>query len=134
MIIDDSMREMIWSLNSQQKQIFDEVYHWCKSKCKDWNSLTKKKVNPLNVFISEWWAGVFKSCLISTFFQSLKRISNLYFDTLGNVKVLKMAPAGVAAAYINGTTINTALGIPTTRRNDIPKLSDKMGYVSCNLN
>ena len=45
-----------------------------------------------------------------------------------------MAPAGVAAAYINGTTINTVLGIPATRRNDIPKLSDKMGYVSCNLN
>ena len=34
MISDGSMREIIRSINSQQKQIFDEVYNWCKSKCK----------------------------------------------------------------------------------------------------
>ena len=39
---------------------------------------------------------------------------------------MKIAPTGVAAANINGTTINTALGIPTTRGNDIPKVSDKV--------
>ena len=37
-----------------------------------------------------------------------------------------MAPTGVAAVNINGTTINTALGIPISRGNEIPKLSDKM--------
>ena len=37
-----------------------------------------------------------------------------------------MAPTGVAAVNINGTTINTALGIPTTKGNDIPKLSDTL--------
>ena len=37
-----------------------------------------------------------------------------------------MAPTGVAAVNINGTTMNTALGIPTTRGNDISKLSDKI--------
>ena len=35
-----------------------------------------------------------------------------------------MAPTGVAAVNINGATINTALGIPTTRSNDIPNLGD----------
>ena len=36
----------------------------------------------------------------------------------------------MAAVNINGTTINTALGIPTTRGNNIPKVSDK---VRCKL-
>ena len=30
MISDDPMREMIRSLNSPQRQIFDEVCNWCK--------------------------------------------------------------------------------------------------------
>ena len=34
MISDDSMREIIRFFNCQQSQIFDEVYNWCKSKCK----------------------------------------------------------------------------------------------------
>ena len=125
MISDDSIRDMIRSLNSQQRQIFDGVYNWWKSTCKNKNSLTKKKVNCLNVSISEG-AGVFKSYLINTIFQTLKRIFNLYSGTPENLKVLKMTPTCAAAANINGTTINSALGIPTTKRNDIPKLSDKM--------
>ena len=36
-----------------------------------------------------------------------------------------MAPTGVAAININGTTFNTTLGVPTTRGNEIPQLSDK---------
>ena len=37
-----------------------------------------------------------------------------------------MTPRGMVTVNINETTINTALGIPITRGNDIPKLSDKM--------
>ena len=69
-----------------------------------------------------------KSYLINTIFQILTRTFNLYSDTPEKVKVLKMAPTGVVAVSINGTTINTALGIPTTRGNNIPNLSDKMRY------
>ena len=87
--------------------------------------MTKKKVNPLNVFISGG-AGVAKSYLINTIFQTLTRTFSLYSDTPEKVKILKMAPTGVTAVNINGTTINTALGIPATRGNDIPNLSDKM--------
>ena len=100
MISDDSMREMIRSLNSQQRQIFDEVCNWCKSKCKYRNSLTKKKFNPLNVFISGG-AGVGKLYLINTIFQILTRTFNFYSGTPEKAKVLKMAPTGVAAVNIN---------------------------------
>ena len=37
-----------------------------------------------------------------------------------------MTPTGVAAVIINRTTINSALGIPATKGNNIPKRSDKM--------
>ena len=51
---------------------------------------------------------------------------NLYLDTPEKVKIAKMAPTGVAAVNINGTTMNTAWSIPTTKGNDIPKLSDTL--------
>ena len=89
------------------------------------NCLTKKKVNSVNVFISGG-AGVGKSYLINIIFQALTETFNPYSCTPEKVKVLKMAPTGVAVVNINGTTINTALGIPTTRGNNIPKLSNKM--------
>ena len=73
MISDDSMREMIRSLSSQQRKIFDDGYNCCKSEFKYRNSLTKKKVNLLNVFISGA-SGVGKSYLINTFFQTLNFI------------------------------------------------------------
>ena len=44
------------------------------------------------------------------------------------VKVLKMAPTDVAAANINGTTINAALCIPITKGNGILKLSGTLQY------
>ena len=37
-----------------------------------------------------------------------------------------MAPMGAATVNKNGTTINSALGIPTTRGNNNSRLSDKM--------
>ena len=101
LISDDSMREMIRSSNSQQGQIFGEVYDWCKSKCKYRISLTKKEVNTLNVFLSGG-AGVGKSYLINTIFQTVTTTFNLYSDTPKKVKVLIMAPTGVGAVNING--------------------------------
>ena len=85
--------------------------------------MTKKKVNPLNIFTSGG-SSVGKSYLINTIYQTLTRTFNLYSGTQQKVRVLKMAPTGVAAVNINGATINTALGIPTTRSNDIPNLGD----------
>ena len=82
--------------------------------------MTKKKINPLNE-ITSGGAGLAKSYLVNTIFQTLAGTFNFYSGTPEQVKVLKMAPTGVAAVSINGTTINTALGMPTTRDSDIPK-------------
>ena len=65
-----------------------------------------------------------KSYLINTIYQTLTRTFNLYSGTQQKIRVLKMAATGVAAVNRNGATINTALSIPTTKGNDIPKLDD----------
>ena len=41
------------------------------------------------------------------------------------VKVLLIAPTGVAAININGTTVNSALGIPPNNKMDLPSLSSE---------
>ena len=63
----------------------------------------------------------------------MTRTFNLYSGKPEKVKVLKVAATVVAAVNVNGTNINTALLIPTTRGNDIPKLSDKMWCKLCLL-
>lgn len=63
----------------------------------------------------------------------MTRTFNLYSGKPEKVKVLKVAAIVVAAVNVNGTNINTALLIPTTRGNDIPKLSDKMWCKLCLL-
>ena len=85
--------------------------------------MTKKKVNPLNIFISGG-SSVGKSYLINTIYQTLTRTFNLYSGTQQKVRVLKMAATDVAAVNRNGATINTALSIPTTKGSDIPKIDD----------
>ena len=96
-ISDDSMREMIRSINSQQRQIFDEVYNWCKSKCKYRNSLTIKKLT-LSVFLYQE-QQVWASCVLSiSFFRHCQELS---IFILAYQKRLKIAATGVAAVNIN---------------------------------
>ena len=83
-------------------------------------------MNPLNVFISGG-PGVGKLYLI-TIFHTLTRTFNLYSGTREEFKVLKMAASCVVTVKV--ITINTALGIPTIKGNDITKLRDK---VRCKL-
>ena len=71
-----------------------------KNKCKYQNSLTKKKVKSLNVFLSGE-AGVGKLYLVNNIFQTLTRTFNLYSGTQENVLKLKIGSIGVAAININ---------------------------------
>ena len=109
------MREMIRSLNTQQKQTFDEVYNVNIEILWQWRTLT---LSVLYIRRRKFGQIVSYQYYIKTF--------SLYSGAPEKVKVLKMAPTGVVAVSINGTTIKTALGIPTTRGNNIPSLSDKM--------
>ena len=63
--------------NSQQRQILDKVYNWFKIKCKYRSSLTKKKINLANIFMSGG-AVVCKSYRINTIFQKRTRTFDFY--------------------------------------------------------
>ena len=125
LVSDDILREMIRSLNSQQRQVFDMIYSWAKEKIKYQNSLLQHEIKPIHLFVSGG-AGVGKSYLMTTIYEAVTKILNFHSGSPEKLKVLKIAPTGVAAINIDGTTINTALGIPISRSVNLNKLSDSL--------
>ena len=113
LVSDDILREMIRSLNSQQRQVFDMIYSWAKEKIKYQNSLLQHEIKPIHLFLS---GGA----------EAVTKILNFHSGSLEKQKVLKIAPTGVAAINIDGTTINTALVIPISRSVNLNKLSDSL--------
>lgn len=116
---------MARSLNSQQRQVFDITYSWAKLKIKYKNCLLKREIEPVRLFVSGG-AGVGKSYLMKTIYEALTKLFNFHSGTPEKLKVLKMALTGVATINIDGTTINTALGIPLIQSVNINKLSDNL--------
>lgn len=119
------LRDMARSLNSQQRQVFDIIYSWAKLTIKYRNCLLKRKIEPVRLFVSGG-AGVGKSYLMKTIYEALTKLFNFHCSSPEKLKVLKIAPTGVAAINIDGTTINTALGIPLIQSVNVNKLSDNL--------
>ena len=70
-------------------------------------------------------AGVGKSHLINTLRQFLEKTFTDYTGNAEKPKVLVLAPTGVAAINVDGTTIHSGLGIPVNcKTSALPKLSD----------
>ena len=82
-------------------------------------------IKPLYVFITGN-GGCGKSHLIRTIYHSLtKTLSNQAMSS-DKPKVLLLAPTGVAAINIDGTTIHTGLGIPVGYfGKNLPRLTEK---------
>ena len=71
--------------------------------------------------------GCGKSFLMKLMYQSLTKIFSYGNVLLDKPEVLLMAPTGVAAINIDGTTIHTALNIPVGHfGKNLPSLSDKI--------
>lgn len=83
------------------------------------------EIEPLKLFVTGG-AGTGKSHLIKTIDASLNKTLNYKSQNLDTLKVLKLAPTGVAASNIDGHTIHSSLGIPVNcHALQIPKLSNK---------
>ena len=68
-----------------------------------------------------------KNVLTKVFYQSLSKTLSYRNSELEKTKVLLLAPTGVAAIHIDGTTIHTDLNILVGRfEKHLPPLSDKM--------
>ena len=88
LVTDDTLREMIRSLNCQQREVFNIIYSWAKNKIKYSNCALKHEVKPVRLFVSGG-AGVGKSYLTKTIFEALTKILNFQAGSPDKVKVLK---------------------------------------------
>ena len=123
-ISDDILRESVRSLNSQQRCAYDTVLTWCRTRVMNMNSLQPNEIEPLNLFITGG-AGTGKSHTIKTIFHTA--VKTFRHTTLNPemTTVLLVAPTGVTAVNIDGTTISSALAIPKDVGDTLPAMSDQ---------
>ena len=78
------------------------------------------------MYLSQGGAGTGKSYLIKSIYHSLTKTLSYRAMSLEKSKVLLVAPTGVAAVNIDGTTIHIALGLSVGHfGKDIPRLNDR---------
>ena len=100
----DALHAMVRSLNEQQWLAFDTVLTWCRS-------VTKSPSTHELLFITGG-AGAGKSHLIKTLYHAAVNTFRQISQNPEKPSVLLLAPTGIAAINIKGTTINSGLSIP----------------------
>ena len=122
---DYELNAMIRSLNHKQRTLFNIVHSWAKQYVKS-SVLSLQNLEPFHIFLTGN-AGCGKSFLMKVLYQSLTKTLSYGNMSVDKPKVLLMAPTGVAAINIDGTTIHTALNIPLgSFGKNLPPLGDKM--------
>ena len=120
----DELRKSVRSLNQKQRYAYDIVLSWCRRLIKNMNSLKPVEVEPIYLFLTGG-GGAGKSHLIKTIYHTaVKTFRHPPFNP-ELPTVLMMAPTGVAAINIDGTTINTGIAIPKETGDYLPAMSDQ---------
>ena len=113
------------SLNQKQREVFEIINKWAQDYIKNLSCNSPRCVLPLHLFVTGG-AGVGKSHLMKTIYQSLMKTLAYRSTDSSKKQVMLFAPTGVAAVNIHGSTVHSELGIPVGRYGkSIPKLSDK---------
>ena len=123
-ISDDALHESIRSLNSNQRHAYNTVLTWCRTKLMLNNSNQTNEIEPLYLFITGG-GGTGKSHVIRVIYHTVVKTFRHGLTNPEMIPVLMMAPTGVAAVNIDGTTINTGLAIPKDVGDNLPALSDQ---------
>ena len=123
-ISDDMLRYNARSLNEKQRSAYNIVLSWCRNTMKNLNCLKPEKLDPIHLFVTGG-AGAGKRHLIKAIYHTA--VNTFRYGTINPERptVALMAPTGVAAININGTTIHTALSIPKESGDFAPKMSDQ---------
>ena len=123
-VSDDNLRHDVRSLNPEQRCAYDISLSWCRGKMKNLNTLKPVEIDPIYLFITGG-GGAGKSHLIRTIYHTAVKTFRYPPINPELPTVLLMAPTGVAAINIDGTTINTALAIPKEAGDNVPAMSDQ---------
>ena len=94
----------------QQRKIFHFVHKWSRDFMKSLVFKIHQNVKQFYIFITGG-ARVGKSHLMKTKYMSLSKVLIYKGGEIGKPRILLLAPTGVAAININGTTIHSGLGI-----------------------
>ena len=101
---DDDYRQMVQTLNKDQKEFFYHILHKIKT-----------SETPFYCFLSGG-AGVGKSHLTKALYQAaLKYYNTKAGDDFHQIKVMLLGPTGKAEYTIKGNTIHSALAIPANQ-------------------
>ena len=123
-ISDDMLRNNVRSLNEKQRFAYNIALSWCRNTMKNLNCLKPEKVDPINLFVTGG-AGAGKSHLIKAIYHTAVKTFRYGTVNPDRPTVALMAPTGVAAININGTTIHTALSVPKESGDFASPMSDQ---------
>ena len=123
-ISDQFLLESGRSLNDKQRSAYNTVVSWCRNKVKNIHSLKPEEIKPIYLFITGG-GGSGKSHLVKTIYHTLVKTFRRIVSNPELPTVLLMAPTGVSAINIEGTTINTGLAIPKQTGEILPVMSDQ---------
>ena len=113
-----------------QREIFDFVDKWARDQIKSKNCKAMEKPQPIHLLVTES-AGIGKSHLLVTIRHFLVKSLSYNEGSVDKVRVLMLAPTGVAAVDVDGATIHSALALSPKRNysKGIPELSDKKRFM-----
>lgn len=98
-------------LNERQMQIFEIVHKWGKKYVKNLNCSKTCVIQPIHIFLTGN-GGCGKSHLVQTINNALNKLLSYNTNNLEKEKLLLLAPTGIAAINIGGSTIHFALKMP----------------------
>ena len=105
---DSDVNSNICSLNRDQRNVFDVVHRWARNDVKSRSSKIQHEVEPVHLFITVG-GGCGKSHLLRTIYQAISKTLMYNGGDPDKPRILSLAPTGVSAVNIDGTTIHSGL-------------------------
>jgi hypothetical protein len=120
---DTDFRNLVRSLNKEQRQFFNHVLH-----------SVKVSDDQLSLFLSGG-AGVGKSWVTNALYEAVtKYLNHVVGENPDEAKVIKLAPTGKAAYNIRGNTVHSGLQLPVNKGfHYIPLDNDRLNTIRSKL-
>ena len=100
------MSILIYVVQTDQRNVFDAVHSWARNFVKSRSSKIRHEVEPVHLFITGG-RGCGKSNLLRAIYQAVTKSFMYNGGDPDKPRVLLLAPTGVAAVNIDGTTIHS---------------------------